>query len=188
MIFYYVIPLKGEIFFVLLIIFSIFVIIKNKKKRGVPYMIESKWYFGENIPEIKRIRNAVNDIENDIFDKKSLHLMLYNSSFPVACGSLYFDANNYTIAHICVLPEHQRQYIGDMLIKLLLIIGFGMMAERILCHSSPETVPFFKKYGFLPVKEQNKKITMEVTPASLKMESKCGHDCNKCLNKASCKQ
>lgn len=151
-------------------------------------MIESKWNFGENIPEIKRIRNAVNDIETDIFDKKSLHLILYNSNIPVACGSLYFDAENYTLAHLCVLPEYQRQYIGDMLIKLLLIKGFHMMAEKILCYSSPEAAPFFKKYGFFPVKEQNKKITMEVTPASLRIESKCGHDCSKCLNKASCEQ
>lgn len=150
-------------------------------------MIESKWDFGENIAIIHDIRKAVNDAEPDSLDTKSLHLILYNDKIPVACGSLFFDAGNYSLAHLCVLPEYQRQHIGDMLIKLLLVKGFRMLAERILCVVPPESTAFFKKYGFSSIRETNKKITMEVTPASLIIESKCGHDCSKCLNQDSCK-
>ena len=148
-------------------------------------MIEAEWDFGENIQAITDIRKAVKDTP-DILDAKALHLILYNNKNPVACGSLFFDKGCYYLAHLCVLPEHQQQHIGDMLIKLLLLKGFRMMAEKILCITPAEYSGFLKKYGFCSLEEISGKITMEVTPATLIIQSKCGQDCSKCLNKDSC--
>lgn len=149
-------------------------------------MIESKWEFGENITVVKNLRDSVQDTAPDSLDKKSLHLILYNDELPVACGSLYFNAGCYNLAHLCVQPAYQHQYIGDMLIKLLLLKGFHMMADKICCIATPENAAFFKKYGF-SAKETNDQIIMEVTPASLIIQSKCGHDCSTCISKDFCK-
>lgn len=148
-------------------------------------MITSAWKFGINIDEITLIRSSVNDIW-DSYDEKSIHLIIYNEGEPVGCGSIYFDSGCYNIAHLAVVPKMQRQYIGDLMIRLLMIKGFNMMAEKIAIESPIDTKDFFEKYGFRTVENKEKSVKMEVTPQTLIMNSKCGHDCSICVNKNSC--
>jgi len=145
-------------------------------------MITSSWKFGLNIDEIDFIRKSNND-SWDIFDEKSIHLIIYNDNSPVGCGSIYFDQDNYHIAHLNVLPEFQKQYIGDLMIRLLIVKCFKMMAEKIIINASALRKDFFKKYGF---KEICGSDLMEVTAKTLIMNSKCGHDCSQCINKENC--
>ena len=146
-------------------------------------MITSSWKFGLNVDEVDNIRAANND-NWDEFDEKSIHLVIYNEGVPVGCGSIYFD-NCYHIAHLNVLPQFQRQYIGDLMIRLLLIKGFNMMAEKIVIEPNENSVEFFKKYGF---KQAESTFLFEVTEETLIMNSTCGHDCTNCINKAQCGQ
>ena len=147
-------------------------------------MIKSSWKFG-TLEEVKALRETVND-SIDVFDEKSIQLILYNDEEPVSCGSLYFDSGAYHIAHLCVKPEFQGQYIGDLLIRVLLVKGFNMQAERICCICPKSTVDFFKKYGFTVTEELQDTCEMEVTPQTLILNSKCGHDCSQCVNKDFC--
>ena len=148
-------------------------------------MITSQWKFGKDIDEISTIRSSVNHTWDE-FDEKSMHLIIYNEGAPVGCGSLYFDAGTYRIAHLCVIPEMQKQYIGDLMIRLLMVKSFNMMAEKITVTSPVDTKDFFKKYGFRILKENDTFVEMEVTPQTLIMNSKCGHDCSNCVNKDKC--
>ena len=148
-------------------------------------MITSAWKFGTDIEEIDAIRASVND-NWDAFDEKSIHLVIYNEGAPVGCGSIYFDLGSYHIAHMAVKPEMQRQYIGDLMIRLLMIKGFKMMAERIVINAPIDTKDFFTKYGFKTVEKNEKSEIMEVTPQTLIMNSKCGHDCSNCVNNDTC--
>ncbi len=143
-------------------------------------MIRSSWKFGNNIDEVTDIRKSVGDVQSDS-DEKSIQLILYDGDTPAACGSLYFGSGAYRIAHCCVRPELQKKYLGDMLVRLLLFRGFNMMAEKIVIQPTPETVGFFSRYGFSRVDD-----FMEVTPQTLKLEGKCGHDCSTCVNKDTC--
>ena len=61
-----------------------------------------------------------------------------------------------------------------------------MMAEKITIVSPINTKEFFKKYGFKTVEFNEKFEKMEVTPQTLIMNSKCGHDCSNCVNKDTC--
>lgn len=145
-------------------------------------MITSSWKFGLNIDEIDIIRKSNNDVWDD-FDEKSIHLIIYNEGEPVGCGSIFFDDEFYHIAHLNVIPQFQRQYVGDLMIRLLLVKGFNMMAEKIVLCPTHSTKEFFKKYGF---KEIENSDLMEVSAQTLIMNSKCGHDCSQCINKESC--
>lgn len=148
-------------------------------------MITSSWKFGKDIEEITAIRASVND-NWDSFDEKSIHLIIYDAGVPVGCGSIYFDSASYHIAHMAVKPEMQRQYIGDLMIRLLMVKSFNMMAEKITIETPIEAKEFFKKYGFRTVESNEKTEKMEVTPQTLIMNSKCGHDCSNCVNKDTC--
>ena len=148
-------------------------------------MITSAWKFGKDIEEITQIRASVND-SWDNFDEKSIHLIIYNEGKAVGCGSIYFDSASYHIAHLAVKPEMQRQYIGDLMVRLLMVKGFNMLAEKITIITPLNTKEFFKKYGFKTVESYENSEKMEVTPQTLIMNSKCGHDCSNCVNKDSC--
>lgn len=148
-------------------------------------MITSAWKFGTNVEEVILIRASVNDTW-DSFDEKSIHLIIYNDGVPAGCGSIYFDSGCYRIAHMAVKPEMQKQYIGDLMIRLLMIKGFKMMAEKIIIDAPIDTKDFFTKYGFSTVEKREKSEIMEVTPQTLIMNSKCGHDCSNCVNKDTC--
>ena len=142
-------------------------------------MIRSFWFFGDSVPETLTVRHSINDTV-DLFDKKSMQLVLKEDDLPVAAGSLYFDNGAYHIAHLCVLPELQRHYLGDMAIRILLVKAFRMDAAYVRCVASDDVRGFFEKYGFHPTGETDE---MEVTPETLIMQSKCGHDCSVCANK-----
>ena len=144
-------------------------------------MIKSVWKFGK-IDEIEVVRKKVGDTFS-ASDERSMQLILYNDDMPVSSGSLYFENGAYHIAHICVIPEYQNKYIGDMLVRVLLFKGFNMMAERIVVAPTKSTVEFFKKYGFKSISESE----MELTPQTLILEGKCGHDCSNCINRDLCK-
>ena len=148
-------------------------------------MITSAWKFGKDIEEISMIRASVNDNWDDL-DEKSMHLIIYNDEKAVGCGSIYFDSGSYHIAHMAVKPEMQRQYIGDLMIRLLMVRSFKMMAEKITITTPLSAKTFFVKYGFRTVKTYEDSEKMEVTPQTLIMNSKCGHDCTNCVNKNSC--
>lgn len=142
-------------------------------------MITSAWEFGKT-KNATIVRNACND-NFDIFDEKSMQLILFNDNLPVANGALYFDNGVYHISHVCVVPEFRGKYIGDLLMRVLLVKAFNMGAEAV-CSTPPATVkPFFEKYGFIG------NDTLTVTEKTLLLKSKCGHDCTNCINKDMCK-
>ena len=142
-------------------------------------MITSAWEFGKSDNAVL-VRTACND-SFDIFDEKSMQLILFNNNVPVANGALYFDDGAYHIAHVCVVPEHRGKYIGDLLMRVLLVKAFNMGAEKV-CSAPPATVKaFFEKYGFLGDE------TLTVTEETLLLKSKCGHDCTNYINKDMCK-
>ena len=142
-------------------------------------MITSAWEFGKT-ENATLVRTACGD-SFDAFDEKSMQLILFNDSNPVANGALYFDNGAYRIAHVCVVPEHRGKYIGDLLMRVLLVKAFNMGAEKV-CSNPPDDVkPFFKKYGFTGCK------TLSVTEKTLLLKSKCGHDYTNCINKDMCK-
>ncbi len=143
-------------------------------------MITSAWKFGKDVDEVISIRNTVN-LFSEASDEKSMHLIIYDNEVPAGCLSLFFENGSYNIKHVAVVPEFQRQYIGDLMMRVAMVKAFNMMAERIRLVPTPATEEFFKKYGF--AKEQD---YMEVTPQTLIMNSKCGHDCSKCINKEHC--
>ena len=146
-------------------------------------MIASQWKFGSKVEEVTEIRASVN-ISPQLNDEKSMHLIIYDNEIPAGCGSLYFDNDCYHIACLSVKPEFQKQFIGDLMIRVLLVRAFNMMAERIEIVATPETKAFFKKYGFSEIDGDT--LNMFVTPETLVMNSKCGHDCSSCINKEHC--
>lgn len=139
-------------------------------------MISSAWKFGKDIPEIKEIRSSCG-LPLRQTDEKSMHLLLFDDGVPVGCGSLYFD-KEYHIGDVCVLEEKRREHIGDLLMRMLLMKGFNMLAEKIIVVATEDTLTFFEKYGFKKIEN----FILEVTPHTLKAESKCGHNCKECLN------
>jgi len=140
-------------------------------------MIKSRWKFGKD-EEISSVRKLVNDTF-DIYDEKSMQLVMYEDDIPVGCASLFFDKGCYHIAHMCVVPELQHRYIGDLMIRLLIVRGFGMMADELYLTANKETVAFFERYGF---KQIDASYNMTVTRDTVIMNSKCGHDCTQCLH------
>ena len=145
-------------------------------------MITSKWEFGKGVTDVLRVRRSVGFSE-DALDEKSIHLVIYDENLPCGTGSICFTDGAYRITYLCVLPEMQRQYVGDLMIRLLLVKGFNMMAEVIRVTPLNNSSAFFEKYGF----EKSENGDLEVTPETLVLNSKCGHDCSQCVNK-SCKR
>lgn len=140
-------------------------------------MISSQWKFGKDVAEIVALREKCGFGQADT-DEKSLHLLLLEDNVPVACGSLYFDKGAYRIGSLCVIKESRGKHIGDLAMRMLSVKGFNMLAEKIVITATEETVPFFERYGFV----QKENLIMEVDPQSFKLESKCGHKCEECLN------
>lgn len=140
-------------------------------------MISSAWKFGKDVPEVNEIRASCGfkPLETD---EKSLHLVLFDGTVPAACGSLCFDSGAYRITNACVKNDKRGEHIGDLLLRLLLVRGFNMLADKICITATPDTVGFFSKYGF----KQTENSEMEVDAQGLILDSKCGHNCKECLN------
>lgn len=144
-------------------------------------MITSSWDFGKSENTVK-VRSIANE-GFDEFDDKSMQLILFESGVPIANGALYFDDGSYHIAHICVVPEERKKYVGDLLVRVLIVKAFNMDAQKIELVCPESLKKFFERYGFAA---DGKKMVL--TRETLILEGKCGHDCSNCINKEACQK
>lgn len=150
-------------------------------------MITSKWSMGsENMQDAKLIRTEVfineqhipPQAEFDALDERALHLVLYDDGTPAATGRLYYS-QGYRIGRIAVRKHLRGKHFGDLLVRMLLVRAFNDGADSVTVSAQTRVVPFYERYGLAckgePYTEDGiEHILMEVTPQSLKIESKCG--------------
>lgn len=88
------------------------------------------------------------EIERDLYDDTSSHVIVYYNSNPVATGRLLVSNDEYLIGRIAVLRDMRGKSLGDLVVKMLINKAFNMGAQRVYVHSQVEASGFYKKIGF----------------------------------------
>ncbi len=129
-------------------------------------------------------QNVPIDIEQDAYDTQSINLILYVDEKPVATGRIYHDAKTFRLGRICVLKEFRGQYLGDLLVRLLLVKVFSFSPSVVKIDAQMPTVAFYEKYGFKVISQPFETqsgithVTMSITKDEITLKSKCGKEIN----------
>lgn len=120
-------------------------------------MITGKWIRGiDDISDAKRVRTRVfveeqgfaEEIEFDRYDQIAWHAVLYDEGEPVATGRLYISEGLYRLGRICVNKDRRGQYLGDLLIRMLLKKAVDMRADAVWLDAQTRVKGFYEKFGF----------------------------------------
>ena len=127
---------------------------------------------------------------SDENDTMAFYALVYDENDePSACGRLYIDeSNHFRIDTVGVLPEKRRQYMGDLVARMLLYKSEELNAPRIDALVQKKLIYFFARYGFKSVAERGGQMEMSVDQAAIRLEGSCSKgdgsactgDCDNC--------
>jgi len=155
-------------------------------------MIIGKWIMGGgDISDALVIRKKVfveeqhasEERDRDAYDDLAMHAVMYDGEKPVATGRLFHGEKGFTIGRVCVLSEYRGQYVGDLLMRLLLWKASGF-ADQVHMSAQVRVKGFYERFGFRSTGEEYMEegiphIAMVVKKEGIMFPSKCGGDCAK---------
>lgn len=107
------------------------------------------------------------------YDADCFHVLVYDHEKPIATGRLKLRSNNNleaVIEAVAVLEDHRNQYIGDLVVKMLLDQAFSLTYECVYTKSPINISIFFEKIGFKRIEEdQNQEYShLKINKLSVK--------------------
>ncbi|HHY04595.1 MAG TPA: GNAT family N-acetyltransferase [Thermoanaerobacterales bacterium] len=79
----------------------------------------------------------------------------------VGAGGITIDNENALIRFLAISPEHQRQLLGDTLVRAFINYSDRRNVKKIYVFAYDEITNFFKRIGFKPVKDSIVKASLE---------------------------
>lgn len=108
---------------------------------------------------IIKIRNTVYPIGDSIhssefmqIDKTSIHVLVYIEGIPAGTGRVHMT-DAAMVDGIGVIESFRKQYIGDLITRLLIFEAFDQGYNVVFTFPQRDTEPFFEKIGFKPVEK-----------------------------------
>jgi predicted GNAT family N-acyltransferase len=87
--------------------------------------------------------------EFDEADLKSLHVVVYADSRPVATGRLFKTGKSWLIGRVSVLKEYRGKQAGKLVVEKLLEKAAELEAGDVHIHAQTHAVSFYEKFGFV---------------------------------------
>ncbi len=93
--------------------------------------------------------------EIDAHDRMAVYaLVMDDDGTPGATGRLYIDENDqFAIGRVCVLREMRGQYMGDLVMRMLLYRATELGCTSMRVSAQLPVVPFYARYGLKPTGE-----------------------------------
>lgn len=135
--------------------------------------IKGKFVSGQDLDEVKEVRNSCGLDVCDSDDMMAIHVVAYcidEESKPIAAGRLRFDGEEYTVDTLCCRPEETDDYT-DFVLKMLIYQAVQHGANQITAHCPAEQVTLFQRNRFKPVSEA------EDGSCTMLMENAAVHHC-----------
>ncbi len=88
------------------------------------------------------------ELINDDFENKSLHLVAIKEDQIIGTGRLYFATNTAIISQMTVAPDFQHQKIGQNILQMLLKECKTHQIEKITLSARVTALDFYAKFGF----------------------------------------
>jgi len=117
-----------------------------------------KWVSGnDDLAQAHAIRREVFIIEQGVAeeiekdarqDEISQHLIVFESSKPVATGRIVVDNGNFSLGRITVVKEHRGKGYGRLVTQELINKAFAIGATEIAIHAQSYLVDFYAGLGF----------------------------------------
>ncbi len=114
----------------------------------------------ETVYEIRRQvfveeQGFAQEIEVDEHDRMAVYaLVMDDDGIPGATGRLYIDDNDqFAIGRVCVLKRMRGQYMGDLVMRMLLYRALELNCASVSVSAQLPVVSFYSRYGFKPVGE-----------------------------------
>jgi len=89
------------------------------------------------------------EIDHDLFDKISDHVILYEDNLAVGTGRIIFKDSTWLIGRIAVLKSHRGKHYGDLIVRKLVDCGLKKGYNQIVVHSQVQVLEFYRKIGFV---------------------------------------
>lgn len=114
-------------------------------------MVEGKWLPpGADIAPALALRREIFSLGPDEWDCLAWQALVLGEGKPVGAGRIRYADGAFSIGLIGVLPQFRGQGFGDFLTRLLLFKALNHSARLVTLLTPPETLPFFRRYGFTP--------------------------------------
>ena len=99
-----------------------------------------------------RGRNGYDDQHPDEYTQGNIPLLLLKDGKPVGTVRLDLERKNRgTVRLAAILPAHQRQGLGRVMMTELEALAVDNDVSRLEVHAAPDAVPFYEKLGWLMV-------------------------------------
>lgn len=113
-------------------------------------------------------------------DRMAVYALAFDEAgAPSGAGRLYIDeADRFMMDAVCVLKEARGKYLGDLIARMLLLRALELNANAVCARATPESAPFFERYGFKPQggPETSRGISLlllRATAAEIDIEGTC---------------
>lgn len=93
-------------------------------------------------------QNVSPDIELDDYDKKSVHVVLYDGEKPVAAGRTRLYEGAGKLERICVLKSYRSKGCGKLIVKALEDAAEKLGATTFLLNSQTHAARFYEVLGY----------------------------------------
>ena len=101
------------------------------------------------IPVFVHEQKVPQEHELDDNDKISYHAVLYEDEIPVACGRLYFTADDAHIGRVAVLKQYRRKGYATEICRKLIDLAISLnKADIITLDAQTYAIGLYKKLGF----------------------------------------
>ena len=131
--------------------------------------IKGKFVSGQELDEVKEVRNSCGFKLEDADDGMAIHVVAYcvdEETKPVAVGRLRFDGDEYTIDALCRRPEETDDYT-DFVLKMLIYQAVQHGADQITANCPLEQTGLYKRNRFVLVEEVAGQCRMLMENASV---------------------
>ena len=140
-------------------------------------MIRGQWFpQGTDITAALSIRETVLLRGRDNLDDIAQQVVVYQGEIPVGTARLWWQEGAFHLGDVAVLEDFRRKGLGDFLVRLLLFKALTHHAVCVELQTLSKTVPFFARYGFVPVAEEGMLISMRVRREDIAL-SHCTGEC-----------
>ena len=131
--------------------------------------IKGKFVSGQELDEVKEVRNSCGFKLEDADDGMAIHVVAYcvdEETKPVAVGRLRFDGDEYTIDALCRRPEETDDYT-DFVLKMLIYQAVQHGAKQITALCELTQVALYNRNRFKLMEENGNICTMKLENAAV---------------------
>ena len=109
----------------------------------------------------KEFPNA-QELLNDTHEQESIHLVAIENQKVIGTGRLTIQDNKAIISQMTVLPNFQKQQVGQQLLHYLLDKALKLNITTVELSARITALDFYKKYNFIPVGEVYASVKTDV--------------------------